>query len=203
MKNKSAAVDAYINKAAPFARPILKHVRKLVHTGCPDVTETIKWSMPFFEHKGNLAYMAAFKEHCSFGLWKGSRLSDSKLPREEEGMGHFGRITKLSDLPDDKTLLGYVRQIAELNERGVKEPRAPRPKRKSQPLIIPDGFASALARNAKARKTFEGFSNSHRREYVEWITEAKRDETRRRRLTTAIEWLAAGKPRMWKYLKSH
>lgn len=194
---KSPKVDAYIAKAAPFAQPILKHLRKIVHAGCPGAQETIKWSMPFFDYKGSVAHMAAFKEHCAFGFWKGSLFL--KIEERGDAMGHFGRITQLSDLPDDKTLLGYVREATELNERGVKKDAAPRPKKESRPLAVPKDLVAALKKSAKASKTFENFSPSHRREYIEWITEAKREETRQRRLTTAIEWLAEGKPRMWKY----
>ncbi len=198
MPKKNPAVDAYIAQAAPFARPILKHLRKVVHAGCPQVEETIKWSFPHFEHKGNLAAMAAFKAHCSFGFWKGALIFEREMAEREDGMGHFGRIAQLSDLPDEKTLAGYIRRAAELNDAGVKVPRTAKPKA-PRVLEIPDDLAAALRKNAKARQTFKDFSPSHRREYVEWITEAKREETRRRRLTTAIEWLTAGKSRMWKH----
>jgi uncharacterized protein YdeI (YjbR/CyaY-like superfamily) len=198
MPKKNPAIDAYIAKAAPFARPILKHLRKMVHTGCPEVEEKIKWSSPHFDYKGSLAGMAAFKEHCAFGFWKGALLFDSETAQREDAMGHFGRITKLSDLPNEKTLVGYVRKAAELNEAGIKLPRKPKPQG-PRTLEVPDDLTAALRKNAKARKTFENFSYSQRKEYVEWITEAKREETRRQRLTTTVEWLAQGKGRNWKY----
>ncbi len=198
MAKKNPLVDAYIRETAPFARPILKHLRKVVHAGCPQVEETIKWGFPHFDYKGNLAGMAAFKSHCSFGFWKGSLIFHPQMAERDDGMGHFGRISQLSDLPDEKTLLGYVRKAAELNDAGVKVPRAPKPKG-PQVLEIPDDLTSALKKNAKARKTFENFSYSHRKEYVEWITLEKRDETRRKRLATTMEWLAQGKGRNWKY----
>ena len=199
MPKKDVKVDAYIAAAAPFAQPILKHLRKLVHTGCPGVEETIKWGMPFFIYRGqNLAHMAAFKAHCAFGFWKGSLFLNPEMAGRREAMGHFGRITSRADLPNDKTLLGYVRKAAELNEKGVSPPRKPKPTG-LRVLEIPQDLTAALRKNAKARKSFENFSYSHRKEYVDWITEAKREETRRKRLATALRWLAEGKSQNWKY----
>ncbi len=199
MAKKDPAIDTYIAKAAPFAQPILKHLRKIVHTGCPGAEEKIKWGMPFFLYRGdNLAHMAAFKEHCAFGFWKGSLFLDVET-ENSEAMGHFGRITKRTDLPNDKTLLGYVRQAAALNEAGVKKERPRRPKRPASELQVPADLTAALKKNAKARSTFQNFSYSKRKEYVDWLVEAKREETRRRRLTTAVQWLAEGKSRTWKY----
>lgn len=194
MAKKDPRVDAYIAKSADFAKPILTHLRKLVHEGCPDVVETVKWGMPAFEYSGFLGGMAAFKAHCAFNLWKGSLLG----AKNEDAMGQFGRITAVSDLPKDSVLVGYVREAARMNAEGVKVPK--RPKEPKKPLATPPDLASALKKNAKARATFEGFSPSHKREYVEWITEAKTEETRKKRLGTAIEWMAQGKPRMWKYM---
>lgn len=195
MGKKDPRVDGYIVRAAPFARPILKHLRKIVHTGCPDVEETIKWNFPFFEYNGIICFMSAFKEHCAFGFWKGSLIFGAK---HKNAMGHFGRITSISDLPNAKALAGYVRKAAELNEAGVQKSR-PRSRAK-QKLSVPADLRAALQKNAKARKTFENFSYSNKKEYVQWITDAKRDETRKRRLQTAIQWLAQGKPQNWKYL---
>jgi uncharacterized protein YdeI (YjbR/CyaY-like superfamily) len=194
MATKDPRVDAYIKNAQPFARPILKHLRKIVHAGCPDCAETIKWRMPFFEHKGPICFMSAFKQHAAFGFWKGKLLFG---PEDKGAMGHFGRITSIDDLTSDKILTGYVRKAAELNERGVAKKRPPRG---SQRVTVPADLKSALSKNSKARKTFENFSYSHKKEYVEWITGAKRDETRKKRLKTAIQWLAQGKPQNWKYM---
>jgi uncharacterized protein YdeI (YjbR/CyaY-like superfamily) len=195
MSGKDPRVDAYIKRAAPFARPILKRLRKIVHIGCPDVEETIKWQSPFFAHKGIICFMGAFKEHCAFGFWKGSLIFGAE---NKGAMGHFGRITSIKDLPNAKTLVGYVRKAAKLNEAGVKKSR-PRSRAK-QKVSVPPDLKAALQKNAKARKTFENFSYSHKKEYVDWIMDAKREETRRRRLQTAIQWLAQGKPQNWKYL---
>lgn len=196
MGKKDPRIDAYIGKAAEFSRPILKHLRKVVHTGCPAVEETMKWSMPFFMYKGMLCNMAAFKQHCSFGFWKG-RLLFGKAA-ETDGMGHFGRITALSDLPSKKELVRYVKKAVELNDSGVKSPRRAVP-RKKQKLVVPDSLQIALKKHPKALAAFEAFSYSHKKEYVEWVTEAKRDETRQRRLDTAIAWMTEGKPRHWQY----
>ena len=196
MAKKDPRIDAYIAKSADFAKPILKHLRGLVHEGCPAVEETIKWSMPHFDYAGApLAGMAAFKAHCAFGFWKGSLI----VPGSKDAMGQFGRITSVDDLPSDRVILGYVEKAAELNESGVKVPRPVKHPRKEIPM--PKDLAAALKKNARARATFEGFRPSHQREYLEWITEAKTEETRNKRLATAIEWMAEGKPRMWKYMK--
>jgi uncharacterized protein YdeI (YjbR/CyaY-like superfamily) len=193
-------IDAYIAKAAPFARPILSHLRKLVHQGCPEVEETIRWGMPSFTHKGILCGMAAFKAHATFGLWKGSLILDSKSRRADEAMGNFGRLRSLKDLPSDKTLLGYIRKAVALNESGVKT--AARAKTKTRrPLRVPEDLKAALKNNRKAQAVFDGFSHSHKKEYVEWLTTAKQETTRQRRLAQAIAWIAEGKIRNWKYEK--
>lgn len=199
MGKRDPRVDAYIGRSADFAKPILTHLRDVVHKACPEVEETLKWSVPAFMYKGNLCGMAAFKQHCMFGLWKGSLILDKAGKPANVGMGQFGRITSLADLPSDKTLTGYIKQAMKLNEDGVQAKRA-NPKAKKA-LIVPDLLTSALRKNKKAMTAFESFSPSHKREYVEWISEAKSDETRKRRLTTAIEWMAEGKPRNWKYMK--
>ncbi len=193
-------IDAYIARSAEFARPILSHLRDTVHAACPDVEETMKWSFPHFMYKGILCSMASFKEHCSFGFWKGSLI----LPEgaeTEDAMGQFGRLTKLSDLPSKKVLTGYIRQAMKLNDEGVKSPTLSRPKPDTpRPAVVPDDLAEALTVNDAARTTFEGFSPSQQREYTEWITEAKTEATRTRRMNQALEWLAEGKPRNWKYM---
>lgn len=201
MATKDPRIDAYIAKSAAFAKPILKYLRKVVHVGCPNVEETMKWSMPHFDYKGVMCGMAAFKQHCVFGFWKESLIFDGTKGAEKTAMGSFGCITSLADLPSEKTLIGYVKKAAALNEAGVKVPGRTKPK-KREPIEVPDYFAAALKKNARARKTFEGFSPSHRREYLEWITEAKREETRNQRLATAVEWLTEGKARHWKYVPS-
>jgi uncharacterized protein YdeI (YjbR/CyaY-like superfamily) len=195
MQHTDPRVDAYITQTADFARPILRHIRKLVHVACPDVQETLKWNCPHFERKGILLGMAAFKQHCVVNFWKG-KLIMGKRPDEACAMGQFGRITSLADLPGDKILTGYIKRAVELNETGIKKPDRARPKKE---LVVPDYFLAALRMNKAALATFENFSPSCKREYVEWITEAKREETRAKRLKTAIEWMAQGKPHNWKY----
>lgn len=197
MATRDARIDAYIERAAPFAQPILAQLRSVVHAGCPDVEETIKWGMPHFMHGGRLfAGMAAFKAHCTFGFWHGRQAADQG--KDDEAMGQFGRIARLADLPGKRELTRIVREAVALADSGVKAPRAP--KHAARPLLdVPDDLRKALARNAPARRAFDGFSPSHQREYVEWLVEAKRDETRARRLAQTLEWLAAGKTRHWKY----
>ena len=200
MGKKDPRIDTYIEKAQPFARPILKRIRKAVHAGCPDVVETLKWSVPAFEHRGILCGMAAFKAHCTLGFWKGPLLGIGGYGEASDAMGQFGRMTSVEDLPDEKTLVDLVKRAAALNEQGVKVERPPRPKT-PRPLDVPDDFLAALKKNRRALATFEGFSPSHKREYDEWINEAKQDATRQRRIATALEWLAEGKERNWKYVR--
>lgn len=193
-------IDNYIdNKAADFAKPILRHLRELVHKACPEVVETTKWSMPFFEYKGPLANMASFKAHCAFGFWKQSLMESDAIPAEKTAMGTFGRITSIDDLPDDKTMIGLIKQAVKLNEDGVKvERKAPTT---DKTLNVPEILTAALEANPKASEHFNAFPYSKKKDYVEWITEAKTDATREKRLATAIEWLSEGKARHWKYEK--
>ena len=192
-------VDAYIAKSAPFARPILTHIRKAVHTGCPDVEETMKWRFPHFGYKGMLCSMASFKAHCAFGFWKGSLLKDSVgSASSDAAMGQFGRITSIDDLPASKRLVALVREATALNDQGVKVVR--RETRKAAP-IIPADFMKLLRGNKKALAAFIASSPSHQREYLDWFSEARTVETRERRMTLALEWIAEGKGRNWKYEK--
>ncbi len=204
MASKDPRVDAYIARSAAFSRPILKRLRKVVHAACPGVEETLKWSMPAFMYKGILCGMAAFQKHCTFGFWKEDllrdRLRDSAGGRAK-AMGQFGRITSVSELPDDGTLMALVREAAALNEQGIRSPTKSRAKGPRE-LVVPDYFMESLRTNRKALATFEGFSHSNKKEYVAWVTEARQDETRRRRLETAVRWMAEGKIRNWKYVKS-
>ena len=196
MGRRDPRVDAYIARSADFAKPILEHIRTVVHDACPDVEETTKWSVPHFDYKGMMCGMAAFKQHCTFGFWKGSLVLGGDK-KDVDGMGQFGRLQKVSDLPSKKVLKGYIRKAMQLNDEGVKPRRAARPKKPDLP--VPDYMRAALRRNRKAQSAFDAFSPSHRREYIEWITEAKSEETRERRLETALEWLSEGKSRNWKY----
>jgi uncharacterized protein YdeI (YjbR/CyaY-like superfamily) len=203
MAKKDPRIDDYIAKSAEFAQPILRHIRKLVHAACPEVEETMKWSFPHFDYKGMMCSMAAFKNHCAFGFWK-SELIFGKEQRiaatEEGGMGQFGRITAISDLPKDAVLIGFIKEAVKLNDAGIKLPAKPKSKEKRE-LVVPDFFLAALKKNKEAQITFESFSYSHKKEYLEWITEAKGEDTRNKRLETALEWMSDGKPRNWKYKK--
>lgn len=189
-------VDAYIRKSQPFARPILTHLRKVVHQACPEVEEGVKWGVPHFSYKGPLCGMAAFKAHIRFGFWKGALLKD-KLPEHVGPMaGSFGFITSLADLPSHKILSRMVADAAKLNDDGVKVERVVRPK---PTLKTPSELIAALGKNRKALDTFTNFPPGQRREYVVWILEAKRAVTRARRITEAVAWMAEGKIRNWKY----
>jgi len=198
-KNFDPRVDAYIAKSAEFARPILQHLRELVHGACPEAEEEMKWNMPFFMHHGILCHMAAFKAHCSFGFRHRAMeaIVGRAVGKTNEGMGLFGRITTLADLPDDRAMRRYIQLAAKFMTSGGPARPAPKPK---AALPVPAVLAAALKKNKAAAAAFKNFSPSHRREYIEWITEARRDETRQKRLATTIAWLVEGKPRNWKYM---
>jgi uncharacterized protein YdeI (YjbR/CyaY-like superfamily) len=200
MGKRDPRIDAYIERAQPFAQPILKHLRKVVHAACPGVQETMKWSFPHFDYQGIFCAMAGFKQHCTFGFWKGSLLRDrvKGMPAGgEKAMGQFGRITSLADLPGEAVLRKIVQTAAKLNDEKIAVPRrAPRPK---PPLRVPPYFTAALKKSKQAFAAFQAFPPSHRREYVVWVAEAKTEETRNRRLAVAIEWISEGKGRNWKY----
>ena len=209
MSDKDPRIDAYIAKAAEFARPILQHLRQLIHKGCPDSTETVKWGMPFFEYNGSiLCNMAAFKQHCAFGFWNARQLKDPEgvlQVAERHAMGHFDRITSQKDLPADKIILAYIREAALLIKEGKNiSPQAKKKLAKAPAataLPVPAGLTAALKKNKKAQAAFDAFSPSHRKEYIEWIAEAKTEATRDRRIATTLEWLTEGKSRHWKYHK--
>lgn len=191
-------VDAYIAKSGDFAKPILTHLRSVVHEGCPDVTETIKWGAPFFDYHGILCMMAAFKQHCSFGFWKGS-LVVGKNVKDADSAGQFGRLEKVADLPPKKVLIGYIRKAMKANEDGLKSPSRSKDRPAKPEIPMPSDFGGALKKNRKAQAAFDAFSPSQQREYLAWITEAKTDATRGKRMEQALEWIAEGKTRNWKY----
>lgn len=196
-------VDAYIADSAEFARPILRHLRAVVHRGCPDAQETVKWGMPYFEYAGQLLCgMAAFKAHCAFGFWHQGmeKVLGADGAKADTAMGSLGRIASLDDLPPDRTMLRYLKEAAKLNASGT--PARPRPVERPRVVVnVPADLAAALKKHKAAAAMFEKFSPSNRRDYVAWLSEAKHEETRQKRLATALEWMAEGKPRNWKYLK--
>ena len=206
MGEKNKAIDGYIARSAEFAKPILNHIRELVHKTCPDVEEKIKWGMPFFDYKGEmLCHIASFKQHAVMGFWKASLMKDSVLvenAKSETAMGHLGRITSLKQLPPDKKITGWIKEAMLLNDKGIKLPAKEKAADKTA-LVVPDYFTKALAKNKKAKAVFEKFAYSHKKEYLTWITEAKTEETRNKRLAAALEWMAEGKSRLWKYEKTN
>ncbi len=200
-KDTHPDVDAYIENAAEFARPILREIRAAFHEGCPDVEERIKWGCPSFERGGMLGGMASFNQHVGYGFWNGRRMKDPE--------GLFGgdpksspmriKVADVADLPSRAVLVAYVKEAARLNEEGVKPKRKKVVRKPKESVEAPDDLMDAVNGSARARATWEGFSYSKRKEYVEWITTAKREATREKRLRTAIEWIAEGKDRNWKY----
>jgi uncharacterized protein YdeI (YjbR/CyaY-like superfamily) len=204
MGTKDKRIDAYIAKSQDFAKPIMEHIRKLIHKTCTDVTETIKWGMPSFEYKGPFIGFAAFKKHFALGFWKAALMKDSKIltGKDAKGsMGNLGRIESIEDLPKDTVLVKWIKEAMKLNDDGVKFVRAEKPKHERKEYTMPDYFQKELNKNKKAKQAFDGFSPSHKREYLEWIIEAKSEGTRNKRMATAIEWLTEGKSRNWKYQK--
>ncbi|MFD1255654.1 YdeI family protein [Mucilaginibacter terrae] len=181
--------DDYIANAAEFAQPILIHLRQLIHDAAPQIQETMKWSMPFYDYKGPVCQLAGFKQHCTFGFWKGSLLSDQhNILERSEAMGHLGRITTLAGLPTDEILIQYIQEAVELNEKGVKIVKAKSTVK--TPLVVPGYFADLLKEHPQAEIQFNAYSYSHKKEYLEWITEAKTEATRQKRMLTAIQWLS-------------
>jgi uncharacterized protein YdeI (YjbR/CyaY-like superfamily) len=198
MGKRDPRVDAYVAKQKDFAKPVLMQIREIVHEASPEIQETIKWGAPAFEYKGLMCSMAGFKEYCALGFWKGT-LIIGRNNKSLDAAGSFGRLKSVKDLPPKKELIGYVKKAMALNEAGTKAPM--KHKERKKPIPMPKEMKAALARNKKAQSTYEGFSPSHKREYLQWITEAKQPATRQRRLSQALEWMEEGKPRMWKYMK--
>ncbi|HJR73632.1 MAG TPA: YdeI/OmpD-associated family protein [Luteimonas sp.] len=198
MASRDPRIDAYIAKSAEFARPILQRLREVVHQACPQAEEAIKWGMPSFVYQGKiLCGMAAFKQHASFGFWKHAQVMGEANPRD--GMGSYGKMARLSDVPPKRQLVADIKKAMRLQGEGAKT-AGPRKTAASKPApTTPPDLVAALKKNAKARGAFEAFAPSHKREYIEWLTEAKREDTRARRLAQAVEWIAEGKQRNWKY----
>ena len=198
MAARDPRVDAYIAKARPFAKPILTAIRKAVHAGCPGVTETIKWSVPAFDYKGPMCGMASFKAHCLWGFWKAALMTSVPADNAARAMGGFGRFESLDQLPSERAMVRMVKEAAALNDKGVKVPRAVKAR---APLRAPAEMLAAIKKNRKAQQTYDAFSPSAKRDYIEWITGAKSDDTRARRLETAVQWMSEGKSRNWKYVR--
>lgn len=207
MSKKNSRVDAYIDKSEAFAKPVLNHLRALVHKACPEAEEIIKWGFPHFDYRGGpMCHMASFKKHCAFGFWKAALMKDETLmatAKSEEAMGHLGKITSLKDLPSDKVLLGYIKEAMKLNEAGIKLPSRSKPATEAQKeaLKTPDYLVQSFKKHKEAKKVFEAFSYSNKKDYIEWLEDAKTEATRNKRLETALEWMAEGKTRHWKYKK--
>ncbi len=198
MPQHDPRIDAYIARQADFARPILEYLRAVVHEACPVVEETLKWSAPSFMHAGGiLCGMAAFKQHASFGFWKHSLVVGETQARD--GMGSYGKLASIKDLPPRKQLLADVRKAMKLNEEGIKAPSTRRSTTPKPPPVAPADLIGALKKNARAKATFDAFPPGQKREYIDWLAEAKRDDTRQKRLVQAVEWMAEGKRRNWKY----
>ncbi|GAC1365495.1 MAG: hypothetical protein NVSMB3_14120 [Acidobacteriaceae bacterium] len=200
MGTRDERVDEKIAKAPAFAQPVMRHLRELVHEGCPETEETIKWGMPFFLYRGKmLCSLGVFSKHCSFGF-VGPRMREvmreAGMPMEDAA-GSLGRLTSLTELPKDEQMLAWIRQAAQIAETATpKRAESREPKAEAE---VPEELLEGLRKSEGAQKIFDGFSASCRREYVEWIVEAKRAETRERRVTQAVEWIAEGKTRNWKY----
>lgn len=198
--------DEYQEAASDFAKPILSHLRELLHQHCPEVVEEIKWGIPHFDYKGEmLCIFAAYKNHCSFSFWKESLMSDARLkanPDLKAARRFMGKLSSLSDLPPDGELIAFIREAMALNDKGVKRaPRQDAKAAKAAAIDMPDAFAEQLSRHAQANEVFQSKSASFRKEYVTWIADAKTDQTRQKRIDESLQWIAQGKGRFWKYEK--
>ncbi|MBK8554066.1 MAG: YdeI/OmpD-associated family protein [Ignavibacteria bacterium] len=196
-------IDLYIEKSADFAKPILRHLRDIVHKTCPEAEEKMKWSFPHFDYKGEMmCSMASFKQHCAFGFWKASLMKDSEKLFQKTGktaMGQLGQIKSLKDLPTDKVLTASIKEAMKLNEDGLKVTKSGNVSKNE--IEVPLYLKKALRSNPTAHRIFNNFSPSHKREYLEWIVEAKTEETRNRRMANALEMISEGKTRNWKYMQ--
>ncbi|MEO6994300.1 MAG: YdeI/OmpD-associated family protein [Lacunisphaera sp.] len=203
MTQQNQKVDEYIAKSPEFARPILVHLRELLHRTCPKLTEKIKWRIPHFDYAGEMMCIAAsYKSHCSFTFWKGSIMKDERLkknPSLPAAKRYLGKLTAQSDLPPDAELEAFIKEAMVLNEKGIKLP--PRKSERPKAVAMPDYFAKSLAAHPKANKIFESKSDSFRKEYLVWITEAKTEATRQKRIEESLAWISEGKSRFWKYQK--
>lgn len=200
--NTIVEIDRYIEKSAEFAIPVLNHLRNLIHKADARIEEKIKWGMPFFDCNGPVCNFAAFKKHCAFGFWKASLMEDPNhlFVEIKDAMGSLGQIKSLKDLPSDDIIIAYVRQAIKLNDEGIKKVQKPKSTEKKE-LVIPEDLSKAFQEHQKALATFTNFSYTNKKEYLEWLTEAKTAETREKRLQTAIEQMIEGKSRNWKYAK--
>ena len=201
MAQLNKKVDAYVNKAAGFAQPILQHLRSIVLDTCPEAEEDIKWGTPHYSYKGDhLCMMAGFKNHCSFSLYKAEFMKDEKISESVKAgkkFGYMDKLTSLSDLPAKKILVALIREAMALNAQGVKKvkPATDKPKL----LAVPDYFENALQGNPKAKDVFYTKSDAFRKDYLVWITGAKTEDTRQSRIDQSLEWIAEGKKRFWQY----
>ncbi len=200
MPKSDPRINAYIAKQKPFAQPILSHVRALVHKSCPEIEETLKWGAPAYFHKGIVVITAGFKEHCGVVFWKAKMLAPiiGKYT-VDDAHGQFGRVKSLKDLPPDRVLIKAIKEAWRLNDEGIARPRPA--KKQTTEVKTPSYFASALKRSKKASEKWKSFSLAKRKEYITWLEDAKTVDTREKRLATAVEWIAEGKGRNWKYEK--
>lgn len=200
MEQYDSRVDAYIEKSAAFAKPILTHLRNLVHKASPELKETMKWSCPFFDFQGPVCQIAAFKQHCAFGFWKEKLMDDPHqiLNQQPDTAGSIGKITSLEDLPADEILIRYIQQAIALNKAGTKAPAKTKVKEPTS-VQVPADFSEMLLKYTAAAGHFEQFSASQKKEYLSWFEEAKTEATRAKRIATALEWISEGKIRNWKY----
>jgi len=205
MTKFNSKVDGYVAGSADFAKPVLAYWRQLIHDNCPDVEEAIKWGIPHFDYKGDfMCVMAAYKNHCSFTFLKGELMTDPRLKAgtDLKPIQRFlGKISKIEDLPPEEEFTAMLKEAMQLNEKGVKVRKEKPEPDKPKVLETPDYLLAALTANPNAKEVFESGSNSFRKEYIVWITDAKTDETRQKRISEALEWLAEGKSRFWKHKK--
>ncbi|KAF2080744.1 YdeI/OmpD-associated family protein [Flavobacterium sharifuzzamanii] len=204
MENYNKDVTAYIAKMADFAKPILNHLREVIFSACPEAEENIKWGTPHYSYKGDhLVMMGGFKQHCSFSLYKAELMKDAEIQASVKAgkkFGYMDKIKDLSELPSKEKLTAYIKEAMVFNENGTAKPKPVKEKSTAE-VVAPKEFVDALKKDTKATEIFESKSPSFRKNYIIWIADAKTDETRNKRISQSLEWIAEGKDRFWQSKK--
>src|SRR5438270_1264994 len=186
MRRVARDVNDSLANAPEGTRPILVRLRRIFRQASPKLEEAIKWGVPCYLFKGPVGGFAAYKQHVSWGLWKSRALNDPEglLGRGVSVMA--GKITKVSEIPPAAKIIALIEQVIALNEAGIKSPKPPEPE-------LPADFAAAMKKAGKAARHYAAFTPARKWQYVNWVTQAKRAETRAKRIEIAVERIGEGK----------